>query len=218
MKNLIQTIYIVVFSVVFLTFKDASFFSGLNKTIASGILGAIGAGLGALAYQLVSKKRDQIKYFVIGGLGIVLISISFYLNIKAKEQTLEDKLSAYLDSAMAPKMKEIMSRPIDTNALKPPKLTPEQYAKLITCEVCGYVALCPDSTSCYNCFSMKFDPTIHSDKDKWLRNEQSFWFSPDEKTNKVQFFEPKIENGFKKNLTWKPDVTEKEVLEYNKDK
>jgi hypothetical protein len=218
MKNLPQTILVVGSCVALTAYKDLAFFSGFNRMLTSVILGASGAGLGALVYQLVSKQTDLIKYLTACGLCIVLITGAVLLPKNKPETNLEDKLTAIIDSAFKAKTDEIMHRPIDTNALKPPKLTPEQYAKLVTCEVCGYVALCPDSAYCYNCFNMKFDSKYIDDKHKWLRNEQSFWFSPDEKTNKVQFFDPKVENGFKKDPAWKPIVTEKEVRDYNKDK
>lgn len=218
MKNIPQTILIVASCVALTTYKDLAVFSGINKTILSGILGAVGAGLGALTYQIVSNKSDLVKYFTAGGLALVLIFGSVLLTKKQPEPSIEDKLTAILDSAIKVKTNEIIHKPIEISDLKAPNLTPEQISKLITCEVCGYVALAPESPSCYNCFSTKFDPTINADRNKWLRDEQLFWFSPDEKSNKVMFFEPKIEDGFKKDPTWKPVVTEKEVLEYNKNK
>ncbi len=218
MKNIPQIIFVVASFAIITSYKDLAMFSGIDKMLLSIMLGALGAVVGTLAYQIVSKKTDLVKYLTLAGLCIVLLCGAVLLPKNKPKPTLEDSLTALINTNIEANTKEILSRPIDTNALKPPKLTPEQNAKLITCEICGYKAVAPDSDYCYNCYNSVFDPKYDGVKKDWVRNNQLYWFVPDKENTTVKFFEPKVEDSFKKDPTWKPSVTEKEVLKFNKEK
>lgn len=215
--DFIKTIFLVVFCVLFISFKDLYFLTGINETLLSGVLGGLGALIGMATYQLVNDKNNYIKFGVLGALTVLLITLSVTFsrdNINAK---IEKQLTSYFDSITSEKINEVLKQPIDTNSLKPPKLTEAEYKRLVTCDICGYKAVCPDSNYCYNCFTMTYNLSANklSEKKNWIRDEQLFWFNPDSATSKIHFFDPKIENGFLKDSLWKPSVSEIEVRQYH---
>ncbi len=88
----------------------------------------------------------------------------------------------------------------------------------ITCPVCGYIELSKDDKLCGECFveftekEMKAEGYINMDE--FLREEQFYYFCDDTiSSTHVNFYTPKInEEGFKKDMNWKPIVSQEEIL------
>jgi hypothetical protein len=156
------------------------------------------------------KRKIYITILVLlsATLGAWTVKYFFQRNKSSKENN-QINLSDYLQ----PDYSKI--KPFNPNDLKPPKLSEAEYKRLITCEVCGYKAVCPDSTYCYNCRSEIFDTTFYSKSEKleWLKNEQLIWFTPMTPEEKISLYGPKIEDGFIKDSLWKPAITEKDVAD-----
>ncbi|MEI6347404.1 MAG: hypothetical protein WCP69_05615 [Bacteroidota bacterium] len=215
--NISRLIYISVFFSIFILLKELSFLTNIDKTLVSGLLGGIGVLFGIGLYELVKNKKESIKYIV-----LVLLTIPFIvvivLNKRTERNDPKKLLETYLTNSIKTELEKTTKEQIETKSYETPKLTTAERKRLITCEVCGFKAVCPDSDYCYNCrssiFSSLSDPI--SEKMKWLRNEQLFWFCPDTIISKIDFSESKSEDGFKKDPKWKPSVTKKEVLEYYK--
>ena len=125
---------------------------------------------------------------------------------------------ADFDSITKTVLADIKKHPVDTNNFNANRLNSKQLSKLITCEICGYIAVLLDSGYCFHCFNSIFNSTAYklNDKEKWVRDEQLNWFELYDKNEKVNFYGPKIESGFKKDIHWKPIITEKEVKTFSK--
>ncbi len=87
--------------------------------------------------------------------------------------------------------------------------------KLTTCEICGYLTLKPTDTKCVYCGNFTWDEMKSkrefSTKQDWIKSEQLFWFSLDSLTEKNNFYNPQIDQGFVKDKNWRPLVTEQEI-------
>lgn len=212
-QNNERMIFIVVFGVLSIFFNKLTFFEGMNRFLVSGTLGAIGGILGALAYELVAKSNNYVKYGFLAVCICAILGVFYLVDLSYKKEVVDAPSVPFED-----KVEELAKQPLDTNRFKTPVLTDDEREKLITCEICGYKAVNPDSVYCYNCFGSIFSLSGYSltNKNKWLKEQQLIQFYPDEKTHKVNFFEPKIENGFRKDPSWKPSVSEQEVIEYRK--
>lgn len=210
-KNLTGNMYVFVFAFAFLSLKKA-FIWDVNPFLLGGILCVLGGLLGHLVYRLVQNKVVYIKY----GVPAVMLVVIFGLSFLAKKHP--DKpmnlVEYYQNNVLKPDLDKAFNKAI-THPYKVPVLTDEQRKKLITCEICGYKALCPDSTYCYNCVCEVFDTSLYRPNEKldWLKNEQSKYFMMDSVGQKVNFYEPKIQDGFKKDPKWKPVITEQEAIE-----
>ena len=51
----------------------------------------------------------------------------------------------------------------------------------------------------------------YDDKQEWLKEEQLFWFTIDSLTEKIDFYNPAIDEGFVKDKNWRPMITEQEI-------
>lgn len=215
--NILRLIYIAVFFSIFILLKELSFLTTIDKTLASGLLGGIGALFGIGVYELVKKQKEYLKYIV-----LVLLTVPFIVIIainKVPERNDPKKLlETYLTNSIKTELEKSTKQQVETKICETPKLTATDRKRLISCEVCGYKSVCPDSTYCYNCYNSIFTSLNQplTKKTEWIRNNQLFWFSPDTITSKIDFFEPKTDDGFNKDPKWKPSVTKKEVLEYYK--
>lgn len=217
--NTIRLIYIAVFFSIFIFLKELSFLTKIDKTIASGFLGGIGALFGLGVYELVKNKQEYFKYIILFLLTIPFVLV-ITLNKRTKPNDPKELLEAYLNNSIKTILEQNTKQQVKTKSYEKPKLTAAEIKRLITCEVCGYKAVCPDSSYCYHCYSSIFSSSNQpeSKKIEWLRDNQLFWFCPDTITSKIDFFEPKTEDGFIKDSKWKPSVTKKEVLEYYKER
>jgi hypothetical protein len=88
--------------------------------------------------------------------------------------------------------------------------------KFETCEICGYEAIIPTSEECQFCgnstWTKENSDGSHSTKEEWIKEQQLFWFRIDSLNQKINFFTPANEEGYAKNKSWKPLVTEQEIL------
>lgn len=163
--------------------------------------------------------------------GLLIITFTIILNSCDQHKTENKRIT--IDTAFLKNMVDsiskvsfdsitqmVLKQPVDTNFIKACDLNSKQIARLVTCEICGYVALLPDSGYCFNCYNNIFDSTFQeiSSKHNWLRNQQLYWFELDSQKEKVDFYFPKTDHGFKKDIRWRPIVTEKEVRDFSKRK
>lgn len=92
-----------------------------------------------------------------------------------------------------------------------------------TCEVCGYKAIDKTKKECQYCGSLTWEEQNkikgYNDKQEWLREEQLLWFwlSLDSLTPNIDFYNPRVSEGFSKDENWKPIITSAELIEYNKE-
>ncbi len=92
------------------------------------------------------------------------------------------------------------------------------FSKLKECPVCGFVTLSESGETCPLC-RVRFqqadaDIEGYASLDEYLQAEQMMFFLPDSGSSKVDFFGPcNCPEHFPKSATWKPSVTEEEVLE-----
>lgn len=86
---------------------------------------------------------------------------------------------------------------------------------LQTCEICGYKAVGKTKKQCEYCGSFPWDEQMkikgYDDKQEWLKEEQLFWFALDSLTDKIDFYNPQIDEGFVKDMNWRPLVTEQDI-------
>jgi hypothetical protein len=90
--------------------------------------------------------------------------------------------------------------------------TIEQEAKL--CKICGLIAL--HRGQCLSCGSEPFNKKEHNfaNEKTYLKEQQLEVFSMDNDKEKVDFYKPSF---FKKDETWRPLVTESEVIAYSEE-
>lgn len=86
---------------------------------------------------------------------------------------------------------------------------------LQTCEICGYKAIGTKKKPCEYCGSLPWEEQKkikgYDDKQEWLKEEQLFWFTIDSLTEKIDFYNPAIDEGFVKDKNWRPMITEQEI-------
>jgi transcription elongation factor Elf1/phage shock protein PspC (stress-responsive transcriptional regulator) len=95
--------------------------------------------------------------------------------------------------------------------------------ELTTCEICGYMTLKSTSTECDYCGNTTWDENKSkaefATKQDWIKSGQIFWFSIDSLSEKIDFYNPTIDEGFVKDKNWRPIVSEQEIRdELNNDK
>jgi len=85
-----------------------------------------------------------------------------------------------------------------------------------TCEVCGYKAVDINKSECNYCASQTWGKEksfgLYDNKEEWLRDQQLFWFGLDEISEKANFYEPTVDEGFKKDKNWKPIITQEDLI------
>lgn len=89
------------------------------------------------------------------------------------------------------------------------------FSNLKTCKVCGSIAL--KNETCLSCGSETFNQSHKEEFENEIaynRSEQLELFSTIGKNENVDFYEDE-NDGFRRDITWKPIVTEKEVLKYS---
>jgi hypothetical protein len=222
-----KNICIVAYCVLFANFTSLSFFHQYNEIITGAILGAAGALIGLFFYRLLEKRSNATRYIALVS---ILVATIFLLRQLSARNASKDSPSLSVtssdsvdflgitDTSLKRKMYDIIHQPIDTSfvAMQANDLSSIQRRHLTTCEICGYIARERDSSYCYNCYAAVFDSSETNEKKiDWIKNEQLFWFSMDEK-QPVDFYKPLYQSGFKKDLKWKPVVSEKDVLKYSK--
>lgn len=93
---------------------------------------------------------------------------------------------------------------------------------LLTCEICGYKAIGKAKKQCEFCGSFPWDEQKknkgYDDKQEWLKEEQLFWFALDSLTEKIDFYDPTVVEGFEKDKNWRPSVTKEEIIDGLKNK
>lgn len=156
--------------------------NSLNRILIAGLLGGLGAILGAVFLHFANSKSTIFKTALILLLFGLCLSILF----------------------------------IETERNK---------SILKTCEICGYKAIHGANNRCEYCGSLTWEKQKmikgYDDKTKWLKEEQLNWFAfdLDSFTNKSDFYNPPIDEGFLKDMNWRPLVTEQEIKdELNLDK
>ncbi len=86
-----------------------------------------------------------------------------------------------------------------------------------TCEVCGYKAVDKEKSECNYCASHTWEKEqsfgLYSNKEEWLREQQLFWFGLDEISEKANFYGPTDDEGYKKDKTWKPIITQQDLID-----
>jgi hypothetical protein len=101
----------------------------------------------------------------------------------------------------------------------------QSYSKRLThdtCDICGFVSVDRETYECQMCVSKKWDEKLmtgYMDKEQYVKEEQLFWFATENRNEKVNFYLPEGERNndkFPKNESWKPLVTEKEVIDYSR--
>jgi hypothetical protein len=208
--NNAKILFIVSCVVIFLTLKNLGIYvEGVNSTLLSGILGIVGGLLGTLVYRIIENKKAYIKYGVLFGICLAVFACLFFFKPKKEKKfDLVDFRFGLLDSSLQKAVKE----PKD---FRVPELSEEERGRLITCEICGYKSLYPDSSVCYNCFGEVFDASLYrpNEKTSWLKNEQVKHFVIGAESEPINFYKPKTENGFSKDPLWKPALTDKETKE-----
>lgn len=90
----------------------------------------------------------------------------------------------------------------------------------LSCNACGYISYKEDEKSCHNCDLVLTNEELEKSglKNSYelIKLEQIYYFMPEE-GDSINFFEPKIsEDGFKKDLNWKPIVTKDTIMAYSK--
>ena len=226
--NTFKSIYIIVFVFLFIALKNSIFFSGYEKMLASAVLGAVGALSGYGLYILVHRGSTELKYITLIVSFFFMLVITFTKKNTVSENEIEEQIITQLVAATRPQMdsldsvtkvkiNEILHSPVDTNFFSSKNLTSAQRRKFITCEICGYKGVLLDSSRCYYCYSDIFDTVLYkpAEKAQWIKKEQLSFFSIDTITDKIEFYAPKVDDGFKKDPLWKPSVTEPEVRKYS---
>lgn len=91
----------------------------------------------------------------------------------------------------------------------------------MTCEVCGYKTLTQNDKFCGECLVeiSKSDIEIegYNSYEEYIIEEQLLFFTPDTLAADINFYSPIItEDGYEKDMNWKPVVSKDSVLELNK--
>lgn len=87
----------------------------------------------------------------------------------------------------------------------------------LTCEICGYKGITSDKNECdyYGNLTWNEKKKIknYEDKREWLKEEQLFWYSIDSLTQKIEFYNPLVDEGFEKDKNWKPIINQQDLIE-----
>lgn len=223
-KNLktIQLIYVIASCIIFTNLRPLLPFEDSSRIIVGGILGALGALTGWLLYKLFEKKNEYIQFIFLGIFFIISILTIRYVRSKTIDESNENPIKSLVDS-YSNSLKSQMDKSISRIGSMY-KLSPSEYSRLKTCEVCGYIAVLPDSEFCYNCYNgiWESEKGIYNFKNEWLKDMQEIYFEPGSVIDSIDFYKPDtIKTGlntFIKDLKWKHNVTMQMVKDYRKDK
>lgn len=89
--------------------------------------------------------------------------------------------------------------------------------KYQTCEICGYIAVDKKIDECRICGNITWEKELtygnENDKYRWLSEEQLFWFAIDSLNQAIDFYKPEVQGDYRKDKSWKPNITEKDLAE-----
>jgi len=93
---------------------------------------------------------------------------------------------------------------------------------LLTCNVCGYQTLTQDDLLCGECFVELTEAEMFEEgfgtMEEFIFEEQIVFFVPDSLVARIDFYSPIIsEDGYEKDMGWKPIVPEDSVLKLNRE-
>ncbi len=85
-----------------------------------------------------------------------------------------------------------------------------------TCEICGYIAVDVEELACEYCGEPTWEIVqkfgVFSTKEEWMKEEQLFWFALDNESEQFSFYEPIEDEGYKKDINWKPVITQLDLV------
>ena len=92
----------------------------------------------------------------------------------------------------------------------------------MTCPVCGYKTLVQDDKLCEVCLVELTDSEMveegYSSMEEFIQGSQITFFSPDSLVDNIDFYNPNVsEEGYEKDMNWKPSVPKDSVLKFNKE-
>ena len=158
--------------------------------------------------NLVDNVVERIPLAIIGFMMSVAMGLGIYSLVKTKTHVV--KSIALIIGFVA---LSLLSTPLQSYVRS------QRYA---TCDICGFVAVDSGTLECQVCASKTWDDKLmtgYSDKGQYVKEEHLFWFSTESDVEKVNFYLPDGEQnrrGFKKDGSWKPLVTESEVIHYSR--
>lgn len=170
------------------------------KPIFTGLIFILGAILGLGIYTLLKNKKAIIKILILIISYIIILSVLLVCKNNINHPVNDSTKSIIIKDTIK-------------------KIGIINNKNLKTCPVCGYISIYPDSNYCSLCYKMVFDSISNNEEKriKWLKMDQLNWFSALYNENhKVDFYNPKINEGYIKDSLWKPIVTEKEIIDYSK--
>jgi len=97
-----------------------------------------------------------------------------------------------------------------------PDFLERTFKNLKTCKVCGSIAM--NSQKCLSCRSEIYDQELKEESKTeidYIKSEQLELFCTTSKHEKVDFYEEE-KDGFERDKSWKPIISEEEVIEYSK--
>lgn len=219
-ENIHRILFLIVPILVLIGYNDLSYWQFINPVLRSFLVGGIVGIVGAALHWQVRKKKDIIVY---GLLLLYIVALWALMAFLKKEYPPLVKIGSEAERAAVLNMQiqdffKKIPTPESRNISHIDSLTVEQRKHLKTCEVCGYEAFPSEDRypACYICWNSLYDPKTDWEKTKaeWLRNNQLFYFMPEDSFENVDFYSPSQMNGFVKNKSWKPTVTKTEVLVY----
>ncbi|TNE79836.1 MAG: hypothetical protein EP332_09660 [Bacteroidetes bacterium] len=87
----------------------------------------------------------------------------------------------------------------------------------LTCEVCGYKTIKKGDESCAYCgantWAFEQGRDDYDNKAEWLRYEQLNCFVLDSANQVFDFYSPDRAEGFKKDMDWKPSISQQDLVD-----
>ena len=183
-----MTVFAVIPVVLFMNLGE--YFSNDNgmQILYGGLFGSIGAVIGFGLYKIVKDKSILIK-----GLTLAVLLIVCVLAIRLIHMNYSNTES-------------ILTQEIE----------------LSTCPVCGYKTLTTDDKLCGECLVELTESEMteegYSTIKEFIKEEQISFFIPDSIVEDIDFFNPKVsEDGYEKDLSWKPIASKNTILKLNQE-
>ncbi len=158
------------------------------RILYSGLFGGIGGAIGFGLYKIVKDKSILIKGLTLSALLIISVVTVRLIHVN------------YSDT----------------------KPTLAQESEFSTCPVCGYKTLTTDDKFCEECLveltEIEMIEEGYSSIEEFIKDEQISFFTPDSIVEDIDFFNPKVsEDGYEKDLSWKPIASKDTILKFNKE-